>query len=43
MRFACEHAWWTEDKDALMLHTVTKDEVIFDREMRLYEWNRLNR
>ncbi len=31
----CEHAWWTEEKDALVLHTVTKDEVVFDRKLRL--------
>lgn len=31
----CEHAWWTEEKDALVLHSVTKDETIFDRKLRL--------
>lgn len=30
-----EHAWWTEEDGALVIHTVTKDEIIFDRKLRL--------
>ena len=32
----CEHAYWTEDEDYLTIHTVTKDETIFGRKLRLY-------
>lgn len=31
----CEQSWWTEEKDALMIHSLTKDEVIFGRKLRL--------
>lgn len=30
-----EYAWWTEEKDALVLHSVTKDETVFGRKLRL--------
>lgn len=30
-----EHAWWTESEDAFEIHTVTKDETIFGRKLRL--------
>ncbi|MBQ2922883.1 MAG: aldose 1-epimerase family protein [Tyzzerella sp.] len=32
----CEQAYWLEDEDALVIHTVTKDETIFGRKLRLY-------
>lgn len=32
----CEQAWWTEEDGALVLHSVTKDEVIFGRKLRLF-------
>lgn len=32
----CEQAYWTEEEDALIVHTVTKDETIFGRKLRLY-------
>ena len=31
-----EQAYWTEEEDALIVHTVTKDETIFGRKLRLY-------
>ena len=31
----CERAYWTEEKGALVIHTVTKDESIFGRKLRL--------
>ena len=32
----CEQAYWTEEENALVVHTVTKDETIFGRKLRLY-------
>ncbi len=31
----CEHAYWTEEKGALVIHSVVKDETIFGRKLRL--------
>lgn len=31
----CERAFWTEEKGELVIHTVTKDETIFGRKLRL--------
>ncbi len=31
----CEQAFWTEEKGELVIHTVTKDETIFGRKLRL--------
>ena len=31
----CEVAYWTEDEEYLMVHTLVKDEVIFSRKLRL--------
>lgn len=31
----CEQAYWTEEEGALVIHTVTKDETIFGRKLRL--------
>ena len=31
----CERAYWTEDEDYLMVHTLVKDETIFARKLRL--------
>lgn len=31
----CEQAYWTEEDGDLVIHTVTKDEVIFGRKLRL--------
>ena len=31
----CEQAWWTQEKDALCVHTVTRDETIFGRKLTL--------
>jgi len=31
----CEHSYWEEDEDAIRLHFLTKDEVIFGRKMVL--------
>ena len=30
-----EHSWWEEEGDALVVHSVTKDETIFGRKLRL--------
>lgn len=30
-----EHSWWTEEGDALVIHSVTRDETIFGRKLRL--------
>ena len=31
----CEQAYWTEEDGELVIHTVTKDEIIFGRKLRL--------
>lgn len=31
----CEHSYWTEEEDAFVIHTLTKDETIFGRKLRL--------
>ncbi|MCD8068515.1 MAG: aldose 1-epimerase family protein, partial [Lachnospiraceae bacterium] len=31
----CEHSYWTEEEDQLIIHSVTKDETIFGRKLRL--------
>lgn len=31
----CEQAYWTEEEGTLVIHTVTKDETIFGRKLRL--------
>ncbi len=31
----CEQAYWTEEGDKLVIHTVTKDEIKFDRKLRM--------
>lgn len=31
----CEQAYWTQEEDTLTVHTVTKDETIFGRKLRL--------
>lgn len=30
-----EHAWWTKEEDELVVHSVTKDETVFGRKLRL--------
>ena len=30
-----EYAYWTEDEDSLVIHTVTKDETLFGRKLRM--------
>ncbi len=32
----CEQAYWTEESDFLIVHTITKDETIFGRKLRMY-------
>lgn len=31
----CEHSWWTEEDENLIVHTVTKDETLFGRKLQL--------
>lgn len=31
----CDHSYWVEEKDELVVHTATKDETIFGRKLRL--------
>lgn len=33
--YPCEQSYWTEEEDTLVIHTVTKDETIFGRKLRL--------
>ncbi len=39
----CEQAYWTEEKEALVVHTVTKDETLFGRKLRLYRKIRVSK
>ncbi|MBQ8638451.1 MAG: aldose 1-epimerase family protein [Lachnospiraceae bacterium] len=39
----CEQAYWTDEKDCLVIHTVTKDEIIFGRKLRLYREIRVSK
>lgn len=39
----CEQAYWTEEEDALVIHTITKDETIFGRKLRLYRKIRVSK
>ena len=32
----CEQSYWTKENDELVIHTITKDETIFGRKLRLY-------
>ncbi len=39
----CEQVYWIEEKEDLVIHTITKDETIFGRKLRLHRMIRISK